>query len=104
MVPLFFCEFANSINEGERETASGEVGDKASACLKSGNFNCRTMWCSLATCHSGTCFWRAANSCPLSGGTPPRQGTQVFDASEAMKSPYTQDGLSGELDAMSGRD
>src|SRR6266567_4372633 len=72
---------------------------KASACLKSGNLNCRTMWCSLATCHSVTSLWRAANSCPLSGGTPPRQGTQVLDASEAMKFRYTQDGLSVELDA-----
>src|SRR5438093_12522029 len=36
------------------------------------------------TCHSGTCVWRAAKSCPLRGGTPPRQGTHVLAARDDM--------------------
>src|SRR6266702_5418584 len=48
------------------------------ASRKSGNLNAFVMWCSSKTFHPSTCFCKAASSSPLSGGTPPRHGTQVL--------------------------
>src|SRR5215831_5752036 len=38
------------------------------------------MWCSSMMFQPSTCVSRAASSSPLSGGTPPRQGTHVLAA------------------------
>src|SRR5712692_9674231 len=51
------------------------------ASRKSGNLKLFVMWCSSMTLQPSTCFSRAASSSPLSGGTPPRQGTHVLAAS-----------------------
>src|SRR6266478_5758812 len=50
------------------------------ASRKSGNLKAFVMWCSAMTFHPSTCLSRAASSSPLSGGTPPRHGTQVLVA------------------------
>src|SRR6266571_4981155 len=53
---------------------------KSSALRKSGNLKVFVMWCSSMTFQPSTCVSRAASSSPLSGGTPPRQGTHVLAA------------------------
>src|SRR6266404_1566598 len=50
------------------------------ASRKSGNLKAFVRWCSSITFHPPTCFCREASSSPLSGGTPPRQGTQALVA------------------------
>src|SRR6266699_2832345 len=50
------------------------------ASRKSGNLKVFVMWCSSMTFQPPTCVSRAARSTPLSGGTPPRQGTHVLAA------------------------
>src|SRR5580700_2677607 len=39
------------------------------------------MWCWSTTLHWGTILCSASSSLPLSGGTPPRQGTHCLSAS-----------------------
>src|SRR6266853_1128394 len=46
------------------------------------------MWCSLTTfqwAHCGSCLRTCSSSLPLSGGTPPRQGTQVLSARDDIE-------------------
>src|SRR6266481_7422702 len=47
---------------------------------KSGNVKVFVMWCSSMMFQPCTCVSIAASSSPLSGGTPPRQGTHVLAA------------------------
>src|ERR1700722_13292213 len=43
------------------------------------------------TFHCGVCLAKSSSSFPASGGTPPRQGTQVLFASSLMKNSPTTD-------------
>ena len=54
--------------------------DKLERFMKVGNVKVFVMWCSSITFHLSTCFSTVASSSPLSGGTPPRQGTHVLAA------------------------
>src|SRR5438128_2527329 len=57
------------------------------AMRKSGKVKVRVMWCSFTAFHSGTSCRIRFSSLPFIGGTPPRQGTQVFAAkSDIQKS------------------
>src|SRR2546425_5319852 len=47
---------------------------------KSGNVKVFVMWCPSITFHPSTCLCKEASSSPLSGGTPPRHGTQALAA------------------------
>src|SRR4051812_35941891 len=60
----------------------------ASAVLKSGNAKSFSMWCPVVTVQRSTWAARRSISPPANGGTPPRQGTQVFSASD-MSTPYS---------------
>src|SRR5713101_9524942 len=51
-----------------------------SASRKSGNLKVFVRWCSSMTFQPSTCLSTVASSSPLSGGTPPRQGTHVLAA------------------------
>ena len=54
---------------------------KASASRKLRNRNVRSMrWASSRNSQSGACFWKCSASSRASGGTPPRQGVQIFSA------------------------
>src|SRR5262249_6665841 len=54
---------------------------KANASRKLRNRNVRSLrWALSRSSQSGACFWKRSASSRASGGTPPRQGVQVFSA------------------------
>ena len=65
MVTVFLRKFTRAVYELEGFAKVGKVF---------------VMWCSSITLQPSTCLCKAMSSSPLSGGTPPRQGTLVLAA------------------------